>query len=96
MTRQFKTQETNYKSTEAPPYDGNPLVEALRPIESSKTQVVRRIGHMQYVPRRQADLLAVLHALTLDSCQQNSRSTIVLSVSGTGKTHLGRRWNQQS
>ena len=94
MTRQFKTQETNCKSTEAPPYDGNPLVEALGPMESGKTQVVRRIGHMQYVPRRQTDLLAILHALTLDSCQQKSRARIVTAVSGSGKTRFGGRENQ--
>lgn len=96
MTRQYKTQKTSYKSTGASPYDGNPWIEALPPMESDKTQAAHRIAHMQYVPRRQTDLLAMLHALTLDSCQQKSRPTIVLAVSGTGKTHLGSRGNHQS
>lgn len=96
MTRQFKTQETNYKSTEAPPYDGNPWIGAAPPTKSDRTRAAQRIAHVQYVPRRQTVLLAMLHALALNSCQRKSRPTIVLAVSGTGKTHLGSRGNQQS
>ncbi|MGO4394453.1 ATP-binding protein [Variovorax sp. M-6] len=70
MTYQYITQKAIYEPTGVSLYDGNPLIEALHPMEPDKIQIVHRIAHtpppFSRVLRKKAEMQRLAELAHLD------------------------------